>query len=311
MRKVVSFFSLLILTVGLYAEGELSGKFALAEGDTVVFAQGILQFNPARNIWRFAEHQWDTLTQAENALLAADYDGYIDLFAWGTSGYNNQWPYSNTTYSGETDISGTNYDWGVFNTITNGGNKAGEWRTLTSAEWNVLFSRGQEGPATVQGIYGCVLLPDNWSGMPEGLPEFVTKPLTIDEYQTANVYDAEQWNTMEKAGAVFMPSMRYWTASVASVTDQPTPPWLMATYAAYFIPAPLYVGTGGSYMTATARTSRYAVRLTKQYVPEDNTPTGIDNTSAGMQTQKTIHNGQLLLARPDGSVYNIIGVKIK
>ena len=40
---------------------------------------------------------------------------------------------------GSGDIAGTNYDWGVNNAISNGGNEAGLWRTLTIEEWKYLM----------------------------------------------------------------------------------------------------------------------------------------------------------------------------
>ena len=76
------------------------GVFSVAEGKTVSFAPGNLQFNAARGshlradgskakgTWRFAENQWDYVGEA-NENIAEDYDGWIDLFCWGTSGYDN------------------------------------------------------------------------------------------------------------------------------------------------------------------------------------------------------------------------------
>ena len=52
-------------------------------------------------------------------------------------------------------------DWG--NTIGSG------WRTLTSAEWTYLFdsrtttSGVRYAKATVNGVSGVILLPDDWS----------------------------------------------------------------------------------------------------------------------------------------------------
>ena len=72
---------------------------------------------------------------------------------------------TSTSYSdygdGSNDIAGTNYDWGVYNKISNGGNQAGMWRTLTSSEWNHLISgraqanrlMGQGKVNNVNGIY--------------------------------------------------------------------------------------------------------------------------------------------------------------
>ena len=76
------------------------GVFSVAEGKTVSFAPGNLQYNAvqgshlradgtkAKGTWRFAENQWDYVGY-DNEKIAENYDGWIDLFGWGTSGYDN------------------------------------------------------------------------------------------------------------------------------------------------------------------------------------------------------------------------------
>lgn len=66
----------------------------------VYFSPGNLQFNAVQGThkcadgktqqgtWRFAENQYDEIG-GDNRNLSATYDGYIDLFGWGTSGYDN------------------------------------------------------------------------------------------------------------------------------------------------------------------------------------------------------------------------------
>lgn len=141
------------------------------------------------------------------------YTNWIDLFGWGTSGYNGKNPYmTSTSYSdygdGSNDIAGTNYDWGVYNKISNGGNQAGLWRTLTKDEWNYVISnrtdaRYLRGTATVNGVNGLILLPDNWT-----LPTGVT--FTYGEGGwSQNTYSASDWSKMEANGAVFLPAAGY------------------------------------------------------------------------------------------------------
>ena len=48
----------------------------------------------------------------------------------------------------------------------------------------------------------CLIVPDDWT-LPEGLT-FVGGYIGNEEY-TENVYNLEQWETMEKAGAIFLP----------------------------------------------------------------------------------------------------------
>lgn len=130
---------------GVSSNGTLvKGEFTVARGKKVYFSRGNLQYQASTGTWRFAEHQWDMIGE-NNENISSDYDGWIDLFGWGTSGYNGKYPYmtsiENTDYGdGMNDIAVTDYDWGVYNKILNGGNKAGLWRTLTYSEWRYILN---------------------------------------------------------------------------------------------------------------------------------------------------------------------------
>ena len=214
----------------LPTEGVLTnGVFTVAKGKQVYFSQANLQYNASRDLWRFAEHQYDVVGD-DNAYASQSYTGWFDLFAWGTSGYKDKVPYGNGDGEGiERNIAGTKYDWGVYNKISNGGNKANLWRTLTNKEWDylltkrpqcdVLYSRASVGP-----VKGVILLPDNW-----------VQPENIDFIPTAfgwlgNEYTFDEWAVMEANGAVFLPAGGhrigndmehvneygyYWTSSIA------------------------------------------------------------------------------------------------
>ncbi len=130
-------------------EGALPHLFSVSPTKKVFFAKGNLQYQASTNTWRFAENQWDTIGSA-NRNRSDTYDGWIDLFSYGTSGYQGAMPYnfynsqSWNTYEEipNIDISGTNYDWGIYNPISNAGNKAGLWRSLTYDEIiYMLFQR--------------------------------------------------------------------------------------------------------------------------------------------------------------------------
>ena len=205
MKKLFSVLSAYVLvTVSVSAQntnGAIRAEFSVSDSTKVYFSQGNLQYYPKKNIWRFAKHQYDM------------YTNWIDLFGWGTSGYNGKNPYmTSTSYSdygdGSNDIAGTNYDWGVYNKISNGGNQAGLWRTLTKDEWNYVISnrtdaRYLRGTATVNGVNGLILLPDNWT-----LPTGVT--FTYGEGGwSQNTYSASEWSKMEANGAVFLPAAGY------------------------------------------------------------------------------------------------------
>ena len=200
-------------------QGGLPGLFSVALDKQVYFSQGNLQYMGATQIWRFAENQYDAVGTLNNN-ISSSYNGWIDLFGWGTSGWNSgakeYQPYSTSTtnadyYPGNAysnDLTGPhmNADWGVYNAICNGGNKAGLWRTLTQDEWKYLYSDRvnadiKHAYATINGIGGYILLPDNWI-LPSGL--------TFDASgANANQYTKEQWKLMEQNGAVFLPAAGY------------------------------------------------------------------------------------------------------
>ena len=184
--------------------GVLKGVFSVSENKKVYFSQGNLQYCADTDIWRFAENQYDIIG-SENERISNSYNGWIDLFGLGTSGYNDKYPYTWSTTDSEywsKTIAGTNYDWGVYNKITNGGNQSGMWRTLTSEEWGYLFSRntGQMySQGCVNGVNGLILLPDEWE-----TPSSVN--LTIGADWTTNIITIEEWNIMQTNGAVFLPA---------------------------------------------------------------------------------------------------------
>ena len=191
--------------------GNLPGVFSVAADKHIQFAQGNLQYQCADKEWKFAETQYDVIGSA-NTNIAENYDGWIDLFGWGTSGYNGRNPWLNTTNDtdyGNPDgntrasIAGTNYDWGVYNAISNGGNEAGLWRTLTKDEWKYLFAERENAAAlrskaTVAGKEGLILLPDDW--------DTIAKPLaaTLNNFTDVTL-TVKAWLAWEVAGAVFLP----------------------------------------------------------------------------------------------------------
>ena len=83
--------------------GKLPYPFKVASARQVYFSVGNLQYQASTNTWRFAENQYDFVGSlygpdpapiglvegSDNHLISATYSGWIDLFAWGTSGYNH------------------------------------------------------------------------------------------------------------------------------------------------------------------------------------------------------------------------------
>lgn len=197
------------------AGGLLSGKFSVSASKQVQFSQGNLQYQASTQTWRFAEHQYD-IVGSNNSNISTSYSGWIDLFGWGTG--NNP---TNSSTDGN-DYS-TFVDWGV-NAISNGGNQANQWRTLTKDEWVYLFytranAANRFGLGSVNGVNGTIILPDNWN-TPQGVSftPSTSKGLAdqgsyyYDEnggHFGDNTYTAEQWSVMEQSGAVFLPAAGY------------------------------------------------------------------------------------------------------
>ena len=224
-------------------EGAIPALFSISETQQVFFSKGNLQYQASTGTWRFAEHQWDFVggtdnygneygnvyeggVKCDNLQISQTYSGWIDLFGWATSGWDNNnhyyrpwdtestgwtldgygygyWDGEYAQYSMYGDYA--NMDWGVYNAISNGGNEAGLWRTISHYE--VLYLTQYRPNAaylcayncSVNGILGIILLPDAWI-----LPEGVT--FTGSAY---NEYTLEEWSIMESAGAVFFPNAGY------------------------------------------------------------------------------------------------------
>ena len=210
----------------LNSPGVIEFAFSVSDDKKIYFSQGNLQYRASTGTWRFAENQYDIIGH-DNENISRTYAGWIDLFGWGTSGWRSlaeeYQPYSSSNidnaynpgadepYSGLTgDFA--NADWGVYNAISNGGNQAGMWRTLTYEEWNYLINSranasSKYGVATVNNVNGLVFLPDDWT-LPNGVT--FTNGIANNEgaeyYGTVNNYSAEDWAKMEANGAVFLPA---------------------------------------------------------------------------------------------------------
>ena len=193
--------------------GMLCGEFSVNDTTKVHFSQGNLQYV---GTWQFAENQWDIFGNSQS-------DNHRDLFGWGP------------------------------NTITNGGNEANAWRTLTSDEWNYLFCTRENaatlfGLGSVNGVNGTILLPDDWT-LPAGASFTASTTQGLADQGSYfynangknfsdNTYTSKQWAVMESAGAVFLPAAGYRNGTDMSL-----------------------VGTGGAYWSATPLVAEYACHL--------------------------------------------------
>lgn len=218
---------------GNVPEGAIDGLFSVSATQQVYFSKGNLQYQASTNTWRFAENQWDYVG-TENSNISATYDGWIDLFGWGTSGYNHgatcYQPWSTNAHHSLYNPYGsktTNLydntgqaDWG-YNSISNGGNTENiGWRTLCMGEWNcILFGRTTSSnvrfaKAKVNDVKGIIVVPDDWNTSYYELES--TNDASADF--TANIINNETWlNYLEYHGAVFLPASGWRIGNTAYV----------------------------------------------------------------------------------------------
>lgn len=225
---------------GNVMDGAVNGQFSVSENQKVYFSKGNLQYQASTNTWRFAEHQWDFVggtdhfsneetgnvyqdgVKCNNNAPSSTYEGWIDLFGWATSGFYHDggchypWTISQSggyvaygDHNANLDDETGEADWG-YNAISNGGNRIGQWRTLSEEEWKYLIltrntaSGIRFAKATVNGVRGVVVLPDDWSSSIYGLTN--TNEATSASYND-NVISDETWiSVLEPAGAVFLPA---------------------------------------------------------------------------------------------------------
>ena len=294
------------------------GWFSVSADKQVCFAPGNLQFNASEGThqtadgltkdgtWRFADSQWE---RAQSP--------WFDIFAWATSGWDNTvndleakrfepteintvafglhdynyYGYGPSYGAGRSqDLTGNsaNHDWGIYNAISNGGDEAGKWRTLTYAEWDYLLNQRTTGSwdfayiKTPDSIAGIVILPDDWQG--EAIKEG---------------YTAAEWTALETQGAVFLPEGEYWTA-----TGDPN-----ETNKNRFAIA-LFFNEGTNNDPQDIQKDRYTrlpVRLVQDYKEPD--PAGFADKQAETINQKTLHDGQLLILQGE-NLFNTLGQKV-
>ena len=212
--------------------GAINGLFSVGQDMQVWFSQGNLQFKASTHTWRFAENQFDYMGVG-NKNISSTYSGWIDLYGWGTSGWNcgntyyRPWDYSINPSNGygpygNNDLTGSyaNSDWGYYNSISNGGNQSHQWRTLSHDEWEYVVNTR----ITISGIRyakaqintgndyvnGLILLPDDWS------TSYYTLSATNqgEASYSSNIINYTSWvNNLQPHGAVFLPAggMRWGT----------------------------------------------------------------------------------------------------
>ena len=203
----------------------MSGLFTVnSSNKKVLFSRGNLRATTSNKgtswTWAFAEHQWDKVGDAvaNNCITSnktVSTNGTVDLFGWSTS---ETYLGINKTNSNNDEFEGAFVDWGTHNDV-----KAGigtGWYTLTGGEWYYLFGTDSEASkrrstdsgkhfckAKVNGVFGVILLPDDWSTTYYTLYNCdETSARNFDDANVGNIISLSDWTTyLESHGAVFLP----------------------------------------------------------------------------------------------------------
>ena len=194
------------------------GVFSVSADKQVTFSKGNLQYTQSTNTWVFAENQWEyigtdnvtggsvssdpTYGDKKRGDALAD---KVDLFGWSTATTN----FGVSTSTDDNDYLGSFVDWGI-NQI--GSDAPNTWRTLSYHEWDYLLNTRTNasdlrGVAQVNGVNGLIFLPDTWV-CPEGITfkSGFHSSEDVDYYAAYQTFTADQWSTLEAAGAVFLPA---------------------------------------------------------------------------------------------------------
>ena len=229
--KFFMLISILCISIGELSantskiDGALPGEFFVSPTQKVYFSKGNLQYLASNGTWRFAENQYDYIG-SNNKNASKTYSGWIDVFGYGTSGWSNSGaiyyqPWDTQHQSGKVggyfdkNLAGeyANADWGVFNKISNGGNTANVWRTLSQEEWEYVITNYKWTIIKVSGIKGLIILPNDFKNplsVTIYYPSYSIVTNGSDKYYSFSLSKTtsltqEQFNKLQDAGVVFLP----------------------------------------------------------------------------------------------------------
>lgn len=231
--------------------------FSVSATKKVYFSPGNLQYQGSTATWRFAENQFDYVGDAaigtvyvgnvksDNASIAQNYTGWIDLFGWGTNGKNYgavaHQPWSTSTVASQYGPPSQNTlsddsDWGA-NTILDGTTPVSPntYRALANQEWRYLLREGgtgrSSGGATLANIavnsrtfkvtFKAQAPNDSYAvsfTIEQPAPKMTGLIIFPDDFDYANVFNGNppntqiptnltypNWETLESLGCVFLP----------------------------------------------------------------------------------------------------------
>ena len=247
-----------------FAPGNL--QWSYTNGGSTPTSHAVADGGTKTGTWRFAEHQWNFVgnttignvygvngvanAKCSNTKHGHTYNGWLDLFGYGTSAWNsgtysydpgsksgidtNYWPGLN--YTNNLTGAYAYADWGIYNEIYNPKtgvtDPAGTWRTPTNDEWVYLISARSTpsgmrfAKAIVGDVNGLLVFPDNWD--PSVYTINSVNVGTVD--YTVNVISFADFQLLDDKGVVFLPAGGNRTASNVNETNQNGSYWSSTSY---------------------------------------------------------------------------------
>ena len=180
--------------------------FSVGNNKYVQFSTGNLQYEVGTNTWSFASEQYEVIGGAaydgtnntNYGMNEPGYTGKLDLFGWSSDGKFGVNPSNTDAHYG---YAGSDFvDWGELVNETG-------WYTLPKEEMNHILARTKDGKklwalATVNNLVGLILLPDNWDTNINLVYGYIPEQFVY----TKNQLSIAEWQTLEEAGAVFLPA---------------------------------------------------------------------------------------------------------
>ncbi len=324
--------------------GLLQGRFKVAENRYVSFSQGNLQYiagdgsmhacadwSIQPGTWRFADNQYAHVG-TDNDQASEDYEGAIDIFGWGTSGWRsgakayqpwsaslNNADYQPIDATSDLTDAAEFADWGVYNAVWNGGNRPELWRVLTDQEWIYLFqhTRWTMARVNVNGkrIRGFMLLPDGFKA-PAGVPVAVlgngnetTTLKTISQAAYAsNQYTEEQFAVLQQSGAVFLPCAGYRDAGEVDYVNMIGGYWSSTAAGAEYARGMYFFSSTVDAYSLPLRSFGYSVRLVRDVEAPVYTDAPSEGLIDGEKVTKILRDGQVIILR-EGREYTVWGVE--
>ena len=195
---------------------EADGVFTMTDNKRVVFAKGNLQYiaeDVKTPYWKFADNQYDMLGNVNSQAYEGEKINR-DHFGWGTGENPNNLSTNNKDYKTYCEWGKNFYEIDGFEWFAP---KCVDWKyvmferpaTKLNGKYNARYARATLQKDKGNKVQGIILFPDVYNHPTDvTLPARESINYTTDNQNLGyneNIYSFDDWDKMEKAGAVFLP----------------------------------------------------------------------------------------------------------